>query len=423
MRKLKAFFRGKVRLSFEGEGLTVFLNQLAKRELHFWDILWEGEEKLSFTVGQKDARLFQNLAKEANLEISIRSHWGLPFFLGRFRRRYALVVGGAFLLVALLVSSKFVWHIEILGCDAVSDEAIRSVLRQHGLDIGSYIPNLEARTLNNELLLAVDEIGFCAVNIYGSKVEVVLREKDILPPLVVEHVPTNIVATTTGIVTAVEVLEGQEKCEVGDMVIEGDILISAEVEMEAPEYSGYDNGYYLSRGDGRVYARTFPTLVAQMPLTASIKEPTGEGMTLFSVNILGRWVKFYGNGGISYETYDKISEKKILSLSESNSPALSLELSHIRAYTTVEVDLVAEEVEKLLKESLHETLLAQVGEDGEIYREDYVTKIVDGVMEVTLVADCHQQIGALILLSEEEILLIEEKASAKDSEKEENEEV
>ena len=62
------------------------------------------------------------------------------------------------------------------------------------------------------------------------------------------------------------------------------------------------------RAEGSIRARTWRTLEAALPLEAQVKDYTGAEQSRWSVSFLGRSFVFCGNGGISFDKYDKISQ-------------------------------------------------------------------------------------------------------------------
>lgn len=89
-------------------------------------------------------------------------------FLGRFRRRYALLVGLALSLTAVCVLSQFVLTIEVEGNEAVSTAEILTELRRQGLRPGVYGPGLDEGTISSAALLGLPELAWMSVNLHGT---------------------------------------------------------------------------------------------------------------------------------------------------------------------------------------------------------------------------------------------------------------
>jgi similar to stage IV sporulation protein len=392
MKKLTHFFRGTIRVTVEGVELEHFLGRCAKAGLLFWGVCWVEPMVLTMRVSAPGFRTMEAMAKACQCTVAVQERRGLPFFLAKFRRRYALVAGLVLCLLSLVVLSRFIFIIDVVGNEKVSTGAILSELRLRGVYPGVYGPSIPVRELSHEILLAMDELSFFSLNRHGMRAEVIVREKLPQPEIVEEEQPTDVIATATGIVTHMEVYRGERLCQEGDTVVEGQVLISGLVNIKEPQYSQMDLGTYLVHADGQVYARTWHTIKAAMPLSAQTKVYTGEEETRFALNLLGQRVNFFRNGGISFDRYDKIIQTRAWTLADGRSLPFGLERETIRAYTTVESELSQDAVEELLRQELRDTLLERM-EEGEVVREDFVVRVTDYGLEVTLLAECLEEIG------------------------------
>lgn len=392
MKKLTHFFRGTVRVTVEGVELEHFLGRCAKAGLLFWGVQWVQPMVLTMCVSAPGFRTMETVATACQCTVTVEERRGLPFFLMRFRRRYALVAGLVLCLLTLAVLSRFILIIDVVGNDKVPTGVILSEMRLRGVYPGVYGPSIPVRELSHEILLAIDELSFFSLNRHGMRAEVIVREKLPEPEMVEEDQPTDVVSTATGIITHMEVYRGERLCQEGETVMEGQVLISGLVNIKEPQYSELDLGTYLVHADGQVYARTWHTIRAAMPLTARTKTYTGEEETRFALNLLGQRVNFYRNGGISFDRYDKIVNTRTWTLSSGRSLPFEVERETIRAYTMEETALSQDAVEELLRQELRDTLLDRM-EEGEVVREDFVVRVTDHGLEVTLLAECLEEIG------------------------------
>lgn len=261
---------------------------------------------------------------------------------------------------------------------------------------GVYGPGIDPAATAQKLLLQLDDLSWCAINLRGTVAEVLVRER-IEPPEVLDETELgDVVASVPGIVTQVEVLGGESAVEEGDTVVEGQVLITGNIHMEGAEYSGIDLGWRQVRAQGRVYARTWRTLEAEIPLTAQVKAYTGEERAFWSLSLLGNRVNFYGNSGISYERYDKISDVWTARLPGGQEMPLSLTRETVRAYETAAAQVDPAAAEQMLRAQLEEDLLAALGETGEVVSMDFAAREQDGMLLVRLQAECREEIGRFV---------------------------
>lgn len=102
-----------------------------------------------------------------------------------------------------------------------------------------------------------------SVNLHGTRAEVLVREKLPTPELRDETTPAHVISAATGIITHMEVLEGQPSFQEGDTVLEGEVLISGVVDLKEPKYATVDPGSAV-HARGNIYARTWRTLEAEI---------------------------------------------------------------------------------------------------------------------------------------------------------------
>ena len=231
------------------------------------------------------------------------------------------------------------------------------------------------------------------VNLHGTRAEVIVREAVAAPELAPEKGFCDILCEADGMVEKVEALEGEALVQPGDMVLQGEVLISGVVSMEPPQYSGLPVRYYQTRARGRVYARTWRTLTAQIPLQAAVKSYTGEEKTLWSLTVFRHRVNFYENSSISWATYDKIKKEHPLQLPQAGLLPVRLTAETVRAYEISAVGVDRDAAQALLEDQLLKQLEQKIGEDGEVLSTQFSVRENGQMLEVSLRAECREEIG------------------------------
>ena len=388
--------RGSVRLEVEGAFPERFLNLCAQRGILFWNVEWMEATRLRLTVTRRGSRQAAALGERTLCTVTPAGRSGMPYFLARFKKRYAFWVGMGLSMAAVCVLSSFVLTIEVKGNTTVPTAQILTELRRQGLGIGTFGPSLDERTVGNKVLLQLPQLSWLSINLYGTRAEVLVREAVEAPELVDAQEYGSVVARASGIVTRVEALTGEAVVKVGDTVLEGETLISGTVHLEGPAYSDKPEiGQMQVRASGRVYARTWRTMAAQLPLEAQVKRYTGEETNLWSVTALGRRTDFFGKGGISFDRYDKISCTWTLTLPGGEEMPLAVQRETCRAYELETLAVEPDAAEAMLKERLLEALEETVGE-GETVSTEFAVETADGMLTITLQAECREEIGKFV---------------------------
>lgn len=397
MQWLVNLLRGYVEVEVYGAFPERLLNLCAQNGVGFWNLRWVDATTFRFTVSFRTYRQLNKLAQRAMCELRAPREQGLPALALGFRKRYAFVAGLALCILTLSVLSQFILVVDVEGNETVPTAVILEELERLGLKVGAYGPGLEEKEIANTALIELEELSFLAINLHGCRAEVQVREADPAPELLDQTTPADIVATASGIITEMTVTAGQALFQTGDTVVEGEVLITGFMDLPEITFSEVDMGTYIVHATGTVWARTWRTLRAEIPLTAQVKVYTGENETRLALNFLGNRLNFYQNSRISYAQYDKITHTSTLTLWGGTQLPISLIRETARAYTTEPAELNQEEAQRLLEDGLRRDLDEILQEtDGECLRTDYTAAVEDGMFTVTLLAECYEQIGKTV---------------------------
>ena len=397
MKKLINLLLGYVELEAVGAFPERLLNLCAQNRLPFWRLCWLDETSFTFRVALRDRKRLEELAGRCGCELTERGRRGAAVVAeGMVRRRWGFLVGLAVCLLAVSWLSKFLLVVEVTGNGTVPTAVILSQLQRVGVRPGAYGPAIAQREAANEALLGLPELSYMAINIYGTRAEVIVREAEKTPELLEENVPADIIAATDGIIEDIHTDTGRAMFSDGDIVAKGEVLISGILDLREPEGSAVDLGWLVVHAAGDVTARTWRTLEETLPLTVQAKEYTGEESRGYSLKFLWFDVDFFENSSISQGRYDKITKTEQLTLFGRSLPAFLTTVTR-RGYTLREEPLDQEEAAARLEEILLTRLAGLMEESrGEVLQTDFVTREENGRLTVTLLAECREQIGRTV---------------------------
>lgn len=370
------------------------VNICARNHVEFWDLKRTPEGAAQMSVSLPSYVKLRQVAKETGaFTVRIVRRSGAPFFLWRLRKRYALLAGLALCVILTGLSSVFIWQIDVTGNRTVPSSAILAALKEEGVDIGTCVLNIAEQRVADRMLLKIPELSFITLNNHGSRIEVIVREKRPVPELYDPDVPTGVFARKAGIITEITALEGWKTAAPGDTVDVGDPLISSWVPLGAGK---------LTHASGSVWARTWYEYSMKMPLETGRKTYTGERSKRFSLLFGGKRINLYFLGGNPYADCDKITVYKRLTLPGGTVLPVTVVRDTFEEYTTQAAAFSPEEAERVLSVRLTELLEARIGE-GWVVSKDFETKAEDGLVTVTLRAECVEEISQERALTEEEI--------------------
>ncbi len=398
MKKLINLLRGYAEWQVTGAFPERMLNLCAQHRLRFWHVRWLDNTTFTFRTVLSDSKKVSELAQKAMCEVKTLARRGMGAAALAVGKRWGFLLGLAVCLTAVSVLSRFLLVVEVSGNETVPDAIILSELQRLGVRPGVYGPNVEVREVANEALMNLPELSYMAINMYGTRAEVLVREAVRQPDLLDEQTPADVVAVTDGIILDIRTDSGQALFQDGDIVAEGEVLISGTMDLQEPLYSEIDLGYLVVRAAGSVRARTWRTLEESIPLNMGTKEYTGAEETLYSLKILWGQLDFFENSSISYGRYDKITCTRMLTVAGREMP-LGLITTTVREYTVTQAPLDVEEAEQRLKQVLQKRLSDLMdANDGIVLRSDVVARIEGDVLTVSLLAECEEEIGRTVEL-------------------------
>lgn len=397
MKWLINLLRGYVELHAAGAFPERLLNLCAQNRLQFWKLCWIDETSFTFRVALKDRKRLDELARRAMCELTERDRRGAAAVAERMiRHRWGFLAGVAFCFLAVSVLSRFLLVVEVVGNSGVPTAVILSQLRRAGVRPGAYGPSISQTEAANDALRGLPELSYMAINIYGTRAEVVVREREEKPELVDEAAPADVVAETDGVIEDIHTDTGRALFQDGDVVAKGEVLITGALELKGPEYGTADLGYLIVRAAGSATARTWRTLEETIPLTIGVKEYTGEERTGYAIRFLWFDLDFSQNSSILGGRYDKITRTKQLDLFGHPLPVW-LTTRTLKGYELSEAPVdregAAAQLEEVLRLRLEE-LMASNG--GEVLSSGSAVREEDGRLTVTLTAECRENIARTV---------------------------
>ena len=392
MKHMVNLLKGEVTGRVESGFPERVLNLCAEYGIVFWDLRWESPVAFTFTLARQDWKRLRKLSKRIDCDMTAVSWRGAPFFAGRMRRRYALWVTLAACLTALFYGSFFIWDFEIEGNETVSQQEILRALEKYGVGFGTYGMSVDSFELRNYILLEIPELSYIAVNVKGCRAYVQVRERIPSPEIISKREPGNTVAAKDALITAIQPWDGEKQVLPGSMVTEGQLLISGVVENDFA-------GVRYLRGMGKVYGRTWYELRCKVPLKVRKKRYTGEKEVRQALLVGKKRINLYFSSSISGDTCDKIVNREKWRLPGDIPLPVTAVREELRPYTLEERE--RSEVEALrLADIVLTARLEGCMEEGEVLRRELSFQTEGDMLVVTLSAECQEQIGRLVELTE-----------------------
>lgn len=396
MEKLSDEARGYAVIRAVGAEPTRLIDRCAAEGMDFWGVYPEDDFTFIFKTRLRHADAIMGFAEKCCCETEILEKRGLPVEAKKLRRRQVLWVLPLCLLALLVVSSFFIWKIEITGNEQVSEIEILNALEDSGVYIGSFWPNFTSDNIRSRVLVKIPELKWISVSVFGSRAYIEVRERTDIPEIYDENEPVKLIADEPGIIESVSVLRGYSLFKKGQTAAAHDTLISGAV----PSTFGET---VIVHADGSVLARTWYEISAIMPLDYAKKTYTGEKKSRFALIIGDDRINFYAKSRIFDKDCDNIISERRLGIKGFFELPVILVKETAEAYELESGSVSEQEAKTQLEAFVNSALKARIGADGEVKSAEYTFSVVDGYAVGTLRAECIQNIAAEQAMSADEI--------------------
>lgn len=383
--KRRLMLRGNLRLEVQGAEPSALLNRLTESGLTFWDAEPEDDFVMRVSLSSKDLETAERLAARCQCTVKVLKAGGVPAVRSKLRRRLALMTGLAACFAVLGLSRLFVWEIEVEGNETLTKGEILRALAESGVEPGSFWPSWSSDTIKNEVILKLPELAWLGVSVDSSKAVVRVREREVAPELVDNDAPYSVRARRTGIIESVQVYLGAPMVQPGDAVLEGETLVSGRVE------STLGTVRYV-HASAKIEARTYYELTAAAQLEQHFTEERG-GHTRWALVVGGGRLNLYLGGSELPENSVKETREHKLEWPGVFSLPIALVQEKILEYDVVAESADKEALTERLKQSLSEELDELLDGRGETLSQTYTSGESDGILYVTLRAECLEDIA------------------------------
>ena len=382
------FLRGWADVRLEGAEPARFLNLCAESGVALRRPEPIDDFTLRLRIDRRSLPAAEKAAARSGCMLHVERERGAPKTARRLRRRWILCAGALLCALSLLWASLHVWALDLSACAAVPEPVLLAALDRAGVRIGSFWPAFSNERIRSRVLCELPQLSWMAVQVRGSRVVVKLREAVPAPAVVREREAADVVAGKAGLVVEVRALRGEAAVQPGQTVLAGETLVSGEL------HSSFEKARPRRvHAVAEVRARTWYELSACAPLERTEKRPTGRERLRLALEIGGRRINFYDNSRNLPGEYDKLTRTYELSIPGVFTLPLGLTVERLRAYETEAETENRSELAAVLRESLLERLRQEIGGDGEIRESAFSAAERDGMLYVTLRAECLENIA------------------------------
>lgn len=347
------YLRGYVKIHIQGFSPERFLNMCSYHQIFIWGLSPDGngyEMFLSIT----DFRRLKPLVKKTHTKLTVTGRYGFPFFLFRYRKR-KLFFAGLFLCIVLLrIYSLFIWDIHFEGNEKWPDETLTEYLYSVGVAPLMLKSEVDCPGIVKNIRKEYNDIVWVSASLDGNCLKIQIKEnEDTLAKdtgngeeeVSGEERPTDLIASSDGIITSIVTRSGVPQVHEGDQVKKGDILVLGRVDVVND--SGEVTGYQYQHADADIYADTELTYADSISRTYQEKVRDGKKKYQPYVKI-GKYTISVGSISNNYERSDLAVRERQLKAGENFYLPVSYGLRTVTSYEFEEKTYTDEEVREIL---------------------------------------------------------------------------
>lgn len=358
------YILGFINITVEGFFVERFINNCINNKIFLWGIRRKNSTLLTVNVNINNFKKIHNIARKTKCKVKINSKKGLPIILHRYRKRKILLLLFIPIILVILISSRYIWNVEIVGVEKIDSRELTLQLIEEGIKVGNKKSKVNTQNVIDNIRLKRTDIAWLSIDMKGTNAIITVVEAEKRPDLIKKDEYCDIVASQRGLITKITADTGTAKVNVGDIVEKGDVLIA-----------GYMKGKYTGtryvHAQGNVRAKVWYTKKTSSGLTREISEETGLSEEKYSININNFKINLYKTLP-KFENCDTINEtKKVRLFSNFYLPIEITKTTYIEKKKN-KITYGIEELKKLLIEELED----EFQEEG-IEQMNVVNKVVN----------------------------------------------
>lgn len=385
--RLWHYLKGYVIIIVSGPAVEKFINICTRRQILLWDIERLGHSEVLMKMSIRGFKNARSAARKSGCRIRIKARRGLPFIIGRYKKRKGFVAGIFAFAVLVYLMTSIIWSIEITGNYNVDSDRIMAQLNEMGIFRGATKRSVNPKYLADRLMLENSELSWVGVEIKGTKLIISVREGIEPPQVISRDQPCNVIASKDGIIVSVRAKNGLAKVKEGDTVKKGQVLISGEMESANPEF-----GTMYVHAIGEVLARTWYEVKKEVPAKIINRVRTGNEWNRYTVYFLDFKIRL-PSGNNPFELYETdILDKAPVIMNRFKLPFGLIIEKHHELREEEEV-LEREQARELAQKMAMDMISGMVPKEAEIIDRQMQIITSEGKEYLTVTVECTENIA------------------------------
>lgn len=385
IKKIINYIAGYLRITIEGYYIERFINISRSKKYMMWNIKKCNEINMELNIEIKDFKEFCKIAKKTQCKIKIKAKKGLPFLIEKYKKRKFFLLFLCLIIFAIILSSNFIWNIDIIEENGENLENVMEDVKNAGLNIGKLKSKIDTKEIINKIRLNRKDIAWMGIELKGTNAIVKIVKASEKPDIIAEDEYCNIVSDKDGVITKINAQNGTANVKVGDTIKKGDILINGWME-------GKYTGIRYVHAKGNVEARVWYTKSKKIEYKTTEKEETGRIDTVYAMKINKFKINFPKKLS-NFEIYDTIeTENKVRIFSNFYLP-ISVIKTINKEQKLVDKTYSIEEAKELGTQEIEQELMEEIKDIEKIVNKNINVKENNDSIEITVTYEVLENIG------------------------------
>ena len=347
------YLKGYLRLKVWGFSPERFMNLCCNNGILIWNIHREnGAYEMCILL--KSFYKLRPIVRKTGTKVVIRQRVGLPFLLPKLRKRKVFLFGLLLTVFIAVVSSMYVWSIELSGNHQITDDVMYSFLEEKGVRISTAKRKVDLETLEKGIRKSFPQITWVCARISGTRLLIDVKENE-MPSYSredSEEPGLDLVSEYSGKIVKMIVRNGVPKVKIGDEVEENTILVEGKVPVFNED--GTVREYSYVNGDADIYLEHLIWYEEELSMVYREKRYTGREKKI-------KYLRFFDfTPGLtksqSFLSFDSLVDERSPSVFTTFRFPLWFGTQTDREYMIFEARYTSEEAKKILSKKCVEFL-------------------------------------------------------------------
>lgn len=366
------YIRGYVTIKVWGYSAERLLNLCGNHDILVWGIKDHGDYH-TMNISVRGFFALKPLLKKTGTRAAVLQRYGLPFLVSKMYRRKIFVIGLIGCMLFWILTSGYIWNIEIEGNFALTEDVLMDYLEEQGIHTAMKKSRLNIENLERALREDYDLITWTSVQLNGTTLLVHIKENE-MPEYDQSGQPKtetgmDLIATRSGTVTYMITRSGVPQVATGDTVEKGDVLVSGAVPVYNEDTTVRKYQFVVSDAD--IILRYGEDISVEKHVDYEEKRYTGEQEKIYVLGAGDReWSLRFRK--IPYAAYDSSEEKKQVKLLDHLYLPFSYGHKTVQEYEIIDQKHTEEEMKTLMQEEW-DKIISTLDEKGVQIAEKNVT--------------------------------------------------